>query len=303
METENDPIGKQFKSIQNSKKQDVIKKRKVEFDIKNYLNVKLSSKETEKKVIIRVLRLTQDLDTDEPLIKPVYVHYLPSTKKTYICTKQTENLPEGTDKNCPFCDIKDEAKEAQKGASTEEWNKLKEVYKQNGTNLNYIVRVVDRNDEDFGIKFWKFTEPVYKMIKTIYDDNMADDINIFDYENGKDIVVTIEKTKEGKSKITSVTAKNKITPLASTTERINELSSDDKVWNDVYGIKTYDYLEICINGGEPFFDKVSGKWVEKQETKVAKDTTEEDNEDSYHEITSDEMENNSDMGETDDLPF
>ena len=70
--------------------------------------------------------------------------------------------------NCPFCDIKDQAKADQKGSDQATWNKLKEIYKQNSSMLSYIVRVIDRDDENFGIKFWKFSEPVYKMIYNLY---------------------------------------------------------------------------------------------------------------------------------------
>lgn len=300
MENYYDPIEEQFNNIQASKKnQSVTKKKKVEFDVKNYLNVKLSSNETEKEITVRILKLTPDLDTDEPLFKLVHMHFLPSANRSYVCTKQTTNLSEGVDKNCPFCDIRDEAKDAQKGASTAEWNKLKEVYKQNGSMLNYIVRVVDRDDENFGVKFWKFSEPVYKMIKSIWKNNKSDDIDIFDYENGKDLVITIEKSKDGKSKITNVAAKNKQTPLANTKERINELETDEKVWTDVYGIKPYEYLEILINGGEPFYDKTIGKWVEKKEKE--EDATDEEYEDNYHTESGSGEEEHGEYEE--DLPF
>jgi hypothetical protein len=165
--------------------------------------------------------------------------------------------------------------------------------------INYIVRVIDRDDEDFGVKFWKFSEPAYKLIDGLREDNKADGIDIFDYENGKDLVITVENVK-GNSKITSITAKNKQTPLASTKERINELVSDEKLWSDVYGIKPYEYLELLIQGKEPFFDKAQGIWVEK-DAKI-EDTTDEEFEDDYH-LSEEESEYESGIGKDDDLPF
>lgn len=289
MENYVDPIEEQFKRIQTSKKQES-QKKKVPFDVKNYLNVKLTSKENEKNLTIRILKLTPDAETP---FAEVHTHYLPSAKKAYICTKLTENLPAHVDNNCPFCDIRDEAHLQQKGADQATWDKFKEIYKQNAAMLNYVVRVVDRDDEEFGIKFWKISEPVYKMIYRIYQANKADGIDIFDYENGKDLTVTIERTL-GKTKVTSVTAKNKLTPLAESQEVMNKLITDDKAWSDVYGIKPYEYLEIMIKGGTPFFDKTSKKWVEKTEE------TEKDENFENQYLETEGVENN----ETpDDLPF
>lgn len=299
MENNLDPIEKQFNEIQLTKKQPTQTKRKVEFDIKNYLNVRLSGGETEKKITIRIIKLTPDKGAPEPLFKVVHVHYLPSEKRSFICAKETPHLPEGHEKKCPFCDLKEEAQLKQKGASEANWNKYKEIYKQNTSMVNYIVRVVDRSDEEFGVKFWKFSEPIYKMIKSVWEDNKEDGINIFDSEHGKDLVITIEGTSS-KSKITSITAKNKQTPI-STPDRINQLMTDDKKWSDVYGVKPYEYLELLIDGKEPWFDKTTMTWVEKKE-KDSDDTADVDETDSYDEYRSSSNESD-DSEESEDLPF
>lgn len=287
-----DPIEEQYARIKASKKQES-QKKKVEFDEKNYLDVKLSGKETEKKITVRILKLTPDAVTP---FAEVHMHYLPSVKKSYVCAKQTENLPEGTDRNCPFCDIRDQAKAEQKGADQQTWDKLKEIYKQNGSMLNYIVRVVDRSDEDFGIKFWKISQATYETIYDIYTNFKQEGIDIFDPKTGYDLVVTIKK-KDNKSKITNISAKMTQTPLANTQERINELITDEKVWTDVYGVKPFEYLEIMINGGTPFFDKTTMKWVEKKEKEIISDEDEESGE------VDDSNDTNSSYEDKDDLPF
>jgi hypothetical protein len=296
-----DPIEEQYNRIQASKKREDKNKKKVAFDAKNYLSVKLGSKETEKKLNIRILKLTPDAETP---FAEIHTHFLPSEKKNFICAKQTKGISDEIEKTCPFCDIKDEAKENQVGANEVTWNKLKEIYKQNTSTLNYIVRVIDRDDEDFGIKFWKFSEKTYNFIIELYRDNKVDGIDIFDYKNGKDLTVTIKKDeKSGNSSVKLISAKNKQTPLASTEEEINKLVTDEKVWSDVYGIKPYDYLSLLINGKEPFYDKSENKWVEKREKVV--DTTDEDNDDEYNqEHESDDESNGVDsVKEGDDLPF
>lgn len=285
-----DPIEEQYARIQASKKSET-QKRKVEYDVKNYLNVKLSGSESEKKITIRILKLTPDSKTP---FAEVHTHYLPSSKKTFICTKLTEDLPKGTDKNCPFCDIREQAKIEQKGADPQKWEKLKEIYKQNASMLNYIVRVVDRGDESFGIKFWKMSQATYESIYDIYTNLKEDGNDLFDVEKGFDLVLTLKK-KDGKSKITNISAKTKSTPLADSTERIYQLVNDEKVWTDVYGIKPFEYLEIMINGGTPFFDKSLMKWIKKEDVK--NDDDEEDGE-----IEEESTQSESYQTE-DDLPF
>lgn len=294
-----DPIEAQFRKIQQSRKNET-QKKKVEYDVKNYLSVKLSGKEVTKKLTIRILNLTPDSNTP---FAEVHQHYLPSAKKSYICAKQTENLPESVDKVCPFCDIRDQAKIEQKGADQATWEKLKDIYKQNGSMVGYIVRLIDRDDESFGIKFWKFSEPVYKMIYNIYEDNKSDGINIFDYENGKDLTITIEKSN-GKSKVTNVSAKNKLTPLTNSEDAANKLITDEKVWTDVYGIKPYDYLELMINDKTPFYDKTISKWVAKRESEESTET----NFEGQYVHSSEETEETEEHSvpnqtESDDLPF
>lgn len=39
--------------------------------------------------------------------------------------------------------------------------------------------------------------------------------------------------------------------------------ADNRTWKDVFGIKSYDYLEIIVKGGEPFYDKQQEKWIDK----------------------------------------
>ena len=74
-----DPIEEQYARIQASKKSET-QKRKVEYDVKNYLNVKLSGSESEKKITIRILKLTPDSKTP---FAEVHTHYLPSSNKTF----------------------------------------------------------------------------------------------------------------------------------------------------------------------------------------------------------------------------
>jgi len=39
--------------------------------------------------------------------------------------------------------------------------------------------------------------------------------------------------------------------------------SDARTWEDVYSVRTYDYLEIIVRGGIPVWDKEEKKFVDK----------------------------------------
>ena len=77
--------------------------------------------------------------------------------------------------------------------------------------------------------------------------------------------------------------------------------SDTKLWNNVYGIKTYDYLSILIGGGEPYYDKEANMWVDKKEVEDAKYEEEEKEREFDYELEDEGADYGS--GEMDDLPF
>lgn len=293
-----DPILAQYERIKQSREREERKTtNRVPFNVKNYLNVRLDPGESMKKLTIRILQLTPD---SESPFKPIAMHYFAPARKTFVCTKNTNDLPEGTDTRCPFCELKEEVSKKQQGADAVEWNRLKEIYKNNGHSIQYVLRVIDRDDEGHGVKFWKITQPVYENLISIYSLNKEDGINIFDYEEGKDLVITIQK-QNSKNRITSIQAKNRVSPLAETEELKQEYISDTKLWNNVYGIKTYDYLSILIGGGEPYYDKEANMWVDKQEIEDKRQEDNEREEEFNYELEDDDEDSGD--GEIDDLPF
>lgn len=286
-----DPIVEQFNSIQASKNSNKEVKT-VKYDKKNYLDVKLPDGVNEKTLTVRLISLAPETETP---FREVYMHYLPSAKRSYVCTKKTKKLPEGTNLECPFCDLEQEARTAQKGASDILWEKYKKVVVANMAQLNFVGRVVDRDDEGFGTKFWKFNQANYESIIDIYKNFMKHQINIFDEQNGRDLLITI-KRKEGKCKITNISADVVSSPIAKTEEEILKFKNDPKKWNDVYVVKPYEYLSLIIDNKTPWFDNVNKKWVDKAEFEQAKKQAE----DEVYE-TSEEIEETGD--DADDLPF
>lgn len=303
MEKTYDPIEEQYNEFQRAKKS-LIQKKSVKFDVKNYLNTKLDQGQSEKKLTVRIIKLTPDSETP---FKQIFTHYVPATKKTYICLKHTRDLP-GDDKdgNCPFCDVREQAEKEQKTANDIEWKKLKDIRNQNTAQDNYVVRVIDRDDQSFGTKFWKLSSQHYDEIEDIRKNHKLEGIDIFDIKNGKDLIITIKK-KDNKNKITNISAKSTTTPLSTNEDEVNSFINDTKKWHDVYGVKSYEYLTLVIKGEEPYFDKTKNMWVSKREFFAEKE--EQDDEDTNvsqeyeSEFTNESPVTNDSEDEDEGLPF
>lgn len=135
------------------------------FNEKNYLNVRLDTKNNELTREIRIRLLPIDGSSSKAFQK-IHMHYVKVNKKisasgfkNYICLSKTDGIDvERFGNKCPFCDIKngawkkyeEETDEAVKG----EWLQL---FKDNCSNEYAIVRCIERGHEDEGPKFWKFS--------------------------------------------------------------------------------------------------------------------------------------------------
>lgn len=239
------------------------------YDVKNYLNLKLSNNEDEKTVKVRLLSIGSDSDSPT---KELYGHWF---GKNYTCTKHTKDLPEGVDKRCPFCETEEIAKAEQKLCPhTPKWDKLKDIVKKNTKQQANVVRVIERGDEDFGPKFWKMGKSHYETITDLVVKVFKEEgIDVYDYKEGLDVEISLKKEDNGSTKIKSITLARRQTPLSTSQETIDKWVNDEKKWSDVFAIKSYEYLEIIINGGEPWFSKDKNKWVDKKEFEKQKEET------------------------------
>lgn len=290
-------------------------KKKV-FDPKIYLNVKLDEDENEREVRIRIIPAqpgSKKISTD------IHIHSMKvptevakSGFKAFTCLndKHVDESMRDT-RGCPFCNEFEAHKaEAMKFKDSEgnisnitQWKALwKEAYKYQPKTA-HIVRVIDRDHEDEGVKFWRFNEwdngkGCYDYLKDIYknyNENaakiaykaeygekpnkeqleayMTDEnghtkefYNVFDLEEGHDIKLTLthgEKTKE-RTEI-KIMAELEESPLSEDKEQVAAWINDTKTWNDAYVVKSYDFMDVVLNGGIPVWDKEQGKFVSKEE--------------------------------------
>ena len=264
------------------------------FDVKNYLNVKLKPGELSKELTIRLLPIDKDSNTPFKKIKMHPIKIEGVGWKNYVCLSKTEDIDH--DKfghKCPFCELNQKAY----NASLEEKDPIEKrrwqrISLDNIPNDVVVVRCIERGAEEDGPKFWKFNlhkkkdDPYHVMLdlyntrkKEDEDDGIENPINIFDIYEGKDLIVkiTAELDEQGKpTGKTSVTIKDKsrVTPLSTSKEQMEKWINDPKTWRDVFVAKPYEYLSIIINGKVPYFDREQNKWVERIESNDENDQQE-----------------------------
>ena len=156
----------------------------------------------------------------------------------------------------------------------------------------YIVRVIDRNKEEQGVKFWRFNknskgDGIFDKLVTLfqnrrdsYRENGKGDYNIFDLYNGRDIILTVTRQfdKSGKEIAPSyqIDAEDFEKPLSQNAEQIEKWVNDPKQWYDAYTARTDDYLSIIAEDKVPIRNS-EGQWIAKVQQTEEKKAEEEAN--------------------------
>jgi hypothetical protein len=126
----------------------------------------------------------------------------------------------------------------------------------------YVVKVIDRDNEADGVKFWRFksnykNEGILDKIIPIWR-NKGD---ITDAEKGRDLIVELGKSKTPKGKeytTVSTIMYDDPTPLHTDTAQAKAWINDTLTWNDVYAKKSTEYLEAIARGDTPKWDSEKG---------------------------------------------
>jgi len=136
----------------------------------------------------------------------------------------------------------------------------------------FIVKVIDRDNESHGPKFWRFknnykNEGVLDKLIPLFK-NKGD---ITDPKLGRDLIITLGISKSGNGKeyttITSIIPDD-ISPLHTDNEISDSWLNDELVWSDVYSKKPEEYLEMIAKGETPRWDSVNKKWTSSTEENV-----------------------------------
>ena len=129
----------------------------------------------------------------------------------------------------------------------------------------YIVKVVDRDNESDGVKFWRFkhnykNEGILDKIIPIWR-NKGD---ITDPEKGRDLILELTKAKTPKGATYTVIQTimyDDSAPVHTDIETSNSWINDELTWEDVYSKKPEEYLEAIARGETPRWDSDSGKYA------------------------------------------
>ena len=129
----------------------------------------------------------------------------------------------------------------------------------------YIVKVIDRDNEEDGVKFWRFKHN-YK------NEGILDKIipiwrakgDITDPEKGRDIILELTKAKTPKGATYTVIQTvmyDDPTPVHEDTDLAKSWINDELTWSDVYSKKPVEYLEAIARGETPRWDSEKGGYV------------------------------------------
>jgi len=296
-----DEMMKQYESSHNGKRDNGSQKT---YDLKNYFNTILPKGVDSQTKRIRILPPSEGVKTPFDTMWG-HVKKINGEWKTFPCLKHEK------DEDCPFC----QAREALLATGKEE---DKELAKQYSARQFYIVKVIDRDNEADGVKFWRFKHNYKK--QGVMDKLMAAIAtvkhNVTDIETGRDLNVVV--VRDGQSSIVqSISYPLETSPLSANEEKVAEWTQDTRTWEDVYSVRNYDYLKIIVKGDTPVWDKDGKCYIGKLELEAKeKMATNNDDDDNLMEeleigstnvetpkasTTSTQMSNDDD--DDDDLPF
>jgi hypothetical protein len=255
-----DAMMNQYKNSTSSKKSGSNKG----FDLKNYFATFLKDGIESATKRIRILPTA---DESSPFVE-IHGHktQVDGKWRTFVCAKHEKG------EKCPFCEAR-ELLLAQGDDAAK-----KEAVKFSAKKM-YVVKVIDRDNPEDGVKFWRFNhdyrntgtlDKIMGVLQTVQQD-------ITDAKTGRDLVISINRDAKKRPVISSINQSDPL-PLSDDEEQASAWLADERTWNDVYAIKSYDYLEIIVRGGIPTWQKDSsgegGKFVDKaSQTEAPKEST------------------------------
>jgi len=254
---EQDVVSAILAQVEKSKKPQNSNKK---YNPENYFSIFLPEGVNEETFQIRVLPNT-DKNNPSPFTEvSTHKFQMPDGKwKTFMCPK------EHRDADCPFCQAR--TKLLATGNSQD-----KKDAKNYNTKKMYIIKLISRNKENEGVKFWRFNanydgQGIFDKIVAIVKRKKTD---ITNPETGRDIFVEVKRSQKGYPVVSSILDDDS-SVLSDNASQSNEWLSDERTWEDVYSVKPYDYLRLVVEGEDPYFDKESGTFITKESFELKKE--------------------------------
>ena len=224
--------------------------------MKQYLSIMLpkGTKQGEKRI-----RIVPTTDGSSPF-KEVFFHNVQVQgrwQKLYDPGKNSDGRPSG--ERSPL----NEVEEALRLAGDAQSKELARSYR---SQKFYIVKVVDRDNEEDGVKFWRFKHnwkgdgPIDKIIPIWRNKGDVTDIN-----EGRDLILILQAVPlpGGRGEYTTVSSVMYEDPgkLSEDADKVKEWTGDERTWKDVYSQKPVEYLEAISKGLDPVWDSELKKYV------------------------------------------
>jgi hypothetical protein len=148
----------------------------------------------------------------------------------------------------------------------------KELASQYRSRLFYIVKVIDRDNEQDGVKFWRFKhnykqEGVLDKILPIWKAKG----DVTDSEKGRDLIIELIKAKTPQGKeytVVQTIMYDDPSPLHADKEIMSGWLEDELTWTDVYSKKPVEYLEAVAIGETPIWNSELKKYVYGEEAEI-----------------------------------
>jgi hypothetical protein len=129
----------------------------------------------------------------------------------------------------------------------------------------YIVKVIDRDNESDGVKFWRFkhnykNEGILDKIIPIFRSKG----DVTDTQKGRDIILELTKSKTPSGNYYTVIQTvmyDDPSPLHEDKEISKSWIEDKLTWEDVYSKKPVEYLEAIARGETPKWDSEKNGYV------------------------------------------
>jgi hypothetical protein len=129
----------------------------------------------------------------------------------------------------------------------------------------YIVKVIDRENENDGVKFWRFKhnykqEGILDKIIPIWKAKG----DVTDPDKGRDLILELTKAKTPKGATYTVIQTimyDDPSPISEDETQMSEWVADELTWEDVYSKKPVEYLEAIARGETPRWDSEKGGYV------------------------------------------
>jgi hypothetical protein len=243
-----DAVLSQYEKSQSSS--NATSKMSSEDRMKKYFAAILKDNEKQGQRTIRILPTT---DGSSPF-KEVWFHEVQVDGKWQKFYDPAKNDNERSPLNEVYEELMSTGKESDKQLAT-----------QYRSRKFYIVKVVDRDNEQDGVKFWRFKhnykqEGILDKIIPIWKAKG----DITDPDNGRDLILELTKAKTPKGATYTVIQTvmyDDPAPISKDTDQMADWVGNEMTWEDVYSKKPVEYLEALARGETPRWDSEKGGYV------------------------------------------